>query len=307
MSWLLFVDETGIDRRESLYEVLAGVAVHDSDLWNLIQAVHAEEERHFGRRISAGGLELKARKLLKRKVFRLASQRDPIDPDERRLLAASCLAKGDTERAGGQAAAVTLAELTALAQAKVAFVETLLVLCARYHVRAFASIVHRDAPRTAGDFLRKDYAYLFERLYYFLDEQVTAEMGLVVFDELERSQCHVLIDQLGRYFRETTTGRSRASRVIPEPFFVHSDLTTAIQLADVVAYVIAQGVRVGTMTEPARAELSQFAALVCNLRHRSTQTIRGNPLFEVWSFAVIDDLRPRSEQLAAQQGGGADG
>jgi hypothetical protein len=42
----------------------------------------------------------------------------------------------------------------------------------------------------------------------------------VIFDERERSQSHLLIDQLTRYFRDTAKGRMRASRVIPEPFVV---------------------------------------------------------------------------------------
>jgi len=50
---------------------------------------------------------------------------------------------------------VTKRELTALAQAKIAFVQRLLELCARYRASAFASIIDKDAPRSYGDFLRK--------------------------------------------------------------------------------------------------------------------------------------------------------
>jgi hypothetical protein len=32
----------------------------------------------------------------------------------------------------------------------------------------------------------------------------------------------VLIDQLSEYFKRTATGRLRASRIVPEPFFVWS-------------------------------------------------------------------------------------
>jgi len=40
---LLFVDGSGTDRREAPYGVLAGVAIHERDLWNLIQAIRAVE------------------------------------------------------------------------------------------------------------------------------------------------------------------------------------------------------------------------------------------------------------------------
>jgi hypothetical protein len=36
MAWVLFIDESGHDRKASPYEVLAGIAVRDRDLWPLI-------------------------------------------------------------------------------------------------------------------------------------------------------------------------------------------------------------------------------------------------------------------------------
>ena len=88
----------------------------------------------------------------------------------------------------------------------------------------------------------------------------------------------------------------RAARVIPEPFFVHSHLTTAIQLADIVAYVVAWGVRVAGMYRPAREELAPFAEKVCELRYR-THREDGDSRYPLWSFAVLDDLRPREERV----------
>lgn len=144
--------------------------------------------------------------------------------------------------------------------------------------------------------LRKDYAYLFERLYYFVDAQQEHERGFVVFDELERSQAHILSDQMSAYFEQTRTGQRRASRIIPEPFFVHSELTTGIQIADLIAYVISWNVRVGTMVGPRREELDQFGQAALAGRHRAVLPRPGyRDGFVVWSFAVIDDLRPRGE------------
>ncbi len=56
------------------------------------------------------------------------------------------------------------------------------------------------------------------------------EMGLIVFDELERTFCRRLLNQMEYYFLNTYKGRQRSSRIVPEPFFVHSDLTTAVQI-----------------------------------------------------------------------------
>ena len=104
--------------------------------------------------------------------------------------------------------------------------------------RAFASIVETDALPTETEGLRKDYAYLFERFFYFLEDKATEEHGAVVFDEFEKSRSHLLIDQMYRYFGRTAVGKHRATRIISEAFFVHSHLTTGVQIADLVAYVV---------------------------------------------------------------------
>ena len=296
MSFLLFMDESGHDLKESPYEVLAGMCIEDRDLWNLICRIQDAETVFFGQRVTPGELELKGKELLKRKTFRLAEQMAPFAPEERTEHAYACLMKGAAVKGTAERSRATRTELTALGQAKIAFVEHILELCGQYRVRVFASVVDRDAPRPQGDFLRKDYTYLFERYFYFLDEQPTHQLGLVVFDELERALCHILVDQMGRYFRETAKGRMRAARVIPEPFFVHSHLTTAIQVADIIAYVIAWGVRVGGMTRAARPELSRLADRICSLRYRAVRD--GEHV--TWGIVVIDDLRPRDERSDGQ-------
>ncbi len=288
MAYLLFVDESGQDHKASPYEVLAGAAVHDMRLWDFICQVQDAERLFFGTRVSLGRHELKAKRLLKSKTFRHASQMTPIPESERAELAAAALADG---------AHGSCRQITALAQAKIAFCKRVLELCAAHSVRFFASIVHPKAPTPVGTGLRKDYAYLFERFFYFVDDQALHERGLVVFDELERSRAHLLVDQMAAYFRQTQTGRMRSGRILPEPFFVHSDLTTGTQVADLVAYVISWNVRVSRMRARRREELDEFGRMVLNLRYRATVAHPGYPQgFNVWSFAVIDDLRPRDER-----------
>jgi hypothetical protein len=117
----------------------------------------------------------------------------------------------------------------------------------------------------------------------------------VVFDELEKSKSHLLIDQAHRYFKDTATGRHRSSLIIPEPFFVHSDLTTGVQIADLVAYCISWAFRLPTMTQPARDELAPYIEQIKKLRHRALRHMMGKPNFEIWSVCHIDDLRTLSE------------
>lgn len=253
MSYLMFIDESGHDLQKSPYEVLAGVVIEDRKLWKLVQQLHRAEVAYFGDKYSALERELKAKKLLKTKVFRHAAGAEPFDAKTRSELAKRCLTSGSD--------ALPM-HWAALAQAKIAFAEYALRLCKSFDVHVFASIVTKEAPRPSDDYLRNDYVYLFERFHLFLESRPSNELGLVVFDELERSQSHLLIDQMERYFVDTRVGRTRAQRIIPEPFFVHSHLTTGVQLADLAAYIISWGIRLKGMTAPVREELARLAACV---------------------------------------------
>jgi hypothetical protein len=124
-------------------------------------------------------------------------------------------------------------------------------------------------------------------------------MELVVFDELEKAQSRILIHQMERYFLRTEIGCQRSSRIVPEPFFVHSDLTTAVQLADIVAYCFNWGTRLNRMTEPTRREIEPLAELAFNMRYvgrRSNEA--GGQEWPVYGVFYLDDLRPRQEREA---------
>lgn len=286
MSWMLFLDESGHDARESPYEVLAGIAVEDRMLWPLIQVLRTSQEDHFGLRLfDAYGAEAKGQKLLNRKTFRLAGQKAPIEAVARRKLANKALTAGNQVEGD---------QLTALGQAKLAYVSHALRLCKSYGAVAFASIIPNEVerPENAFDFIRKDYAFLFERFFHFLNGHGTTPkpMGFIAFDELEKRQSQILLSQMEGYFMNTNNGRVRSRLIVPEPFFVHSDLTTMVQIADLIAYIINWGFRLSggahPMTHPRREELDPFATLVARLRYHAT-TPGGH---DTWGFCVIENL-----------------
>lgn len=281
MSWSLFIDESGQDRRNSPYEVLAGVAIEDRKIWPLIRQISDAQKHIFGMRLfEAYGQEAKAKELLTAKTFRLAAQLPPFEATTRARLAREILVDGT---------AVTRERLTALAQAKIAYCEFVLDLAHNYGAQAFATMVPQSAPRPPTDeAMRKDYAFLFERFYYFLNGLPDDPMGYLVFDELDKTQSHVLLGQVSNYFIRTRNGRTRSRLIIPEPFFVHSDLTTLIQLTDIVAYVISWGLRLNGMTLPSRPELERVADRVKRIRF-SRETEGGE---KIWGFKHIRDLRP---------------
>ena len=157
MSWALFIDESGQDRRNSPYEVLAGLAIEDRQIWRLIRNLSDAQLEFFGMRLfEAYGNECKAQKLLKRKVFAHALQMPPIEENQRRTWTREILEDGTN---------VSRERLTALAQSKLAYCEFALDLCHRAGGRTFASIVPQDIERPHTDLLRKDYVYLLSLIH----------------------------------------------------------------------------------------------------------------------------------------------
>lgn len=279
MAYFLFIDESGHDHRNSPYEVLAGVAINDTMLWELVKEVHKIELGCFGRRYRHDGREIKATNFLNRKTFRLASQMEPIGLPERTEWAKQALDNGENANRN---------QLTALAQAKLSYVNQIFRLCRRYYCKVFAAITTAPARMPANaSMLRKDYVYLFERFYYFLEDMPGEPRGIIVFDELDKSASHILLSQMERYFQNTAKGRARSSRIIPEPFFVHSDLTTGIQIVDFVAYLFSWSFRVAKMIKPGREELKEFVDLIKPMRYKTTREIGDNNKHLIWSVTPV--------------------
>ncbi len=192
------------------------------------------------------------------------------------------------------------ADQAALAQAKIDYVSYVLKLCQDRDCQAFSSIILRSAERPviskndekSTHILRKDYSYLFERFHHFLDIRQSQQMGMVVFDELEKSQSHLLIRQMENYFLRTRNGQVRAKLVIPEPMFVHSDLTTMIQVADLVAYIISWGLKLNRMTEPRREELAPLVDEVQKMQYHYRK-LNG---YDIWGYKLITSLFPKPRE-----------
>lgn len=291
---LYFVDESGIDLKRAPYLVLAGVSIAEARVWPMTQAFNElrDEVLRFSRN---SPYEVKGSKLLKARVFSHAQLRERMSADDR----AAQIDRLVTKNASGEA--VGGDELAALAQAKLEFVDRVLDLAAEFEMKIFASMVPRNAPQQKnGTFLRKDFSYLFQRIHCHVCDQEDRAHGVMIFDEQDPALSQRLLDQIHRYFQGTDNGRHRAQRMIPMPFFVHSDLTPAIQIADLVAYILNWGLRMPRMAEPGREELKPFADKVFALRYKGREvqrtrrfTKRGN---KIWGIAYIPDLRTRLER-----------
>jgi len=80
VSWLLFLDESGHDHRNTPYEVRGGVALHASEIWPFVQDMQRLELAAFGTALHQFRTELKGSRLLEKKRFRWAAQKSRSRP-----------------------------------------------------------------------------------------------------------------------------------------------------------------------------------------------------------------------------------
>lgn len=287
MAYFLFVSGSGQDTGASPYEVISGVVVEDQNVRSLVHGAVETEVMHFGRRFHADGRPPEARNLLKKKVFRLAAQLPPMPQNERRTAACACLEAGDK---------ASKVEITALAQAKLAYASDILDLCARCRCRFVGSITSKGARCPPHWQLRKDYAYFFERFFNVLEDQEPTPVGIVVCGERASVQRRRLAAQMEHYFRGTARWRQRASLVGGEPLLVTGKMCSAIGVASLVAYVTSWAFRTKDLHQPVRHELTNLREQVRAMRHWVTRELGGNPNFVIWGFAVVTDVVMREDR-----------
>ena len=74
--------------------------------------------------------------------------------------------------------------------------------------------------------------------------------------------------------------------------FVHSDLSSLVQLADLVAYVISWGLRLNRMPSSTRPELDSLVEIVKRMRYKHI-TDGGHTVWGIKEIKDLKDLRPR--------------
>ena len=239
MSWLLFIDESGHDHRNMPFEVRGGVAIRSSKLWSFIQSWRRLEEDCFGTTLATYGKEAKGEKLLDRDRFRWAGQSERMPDMQRRKLARSFLERGANKQPQSRET------FTAYGQASLEMARGVFDLLAGHDSKFFATMIPRGTKPPSGhshpEFLRKDQVFLLERFFYFL-EGVNLH-GLLVMDETDKTLDRRFVRRLEAYFEKTSTGRNRASWIVPSPLFVASDMSYAVQAADICLYCANWGFR----------------------------------------------------------------
>ncbi len=253
MSYLLFMDESGHDHKNTPYEVRGGIAIPDNELWSFVQGMQNLENLSFGDRLYNYGKEIKGHKLLDKDRFKWSNQDEWFEDSLRRKLALAFLNRGLKKEKPHRN------EFTAYGQACLTMIRGIFKLLDQHRAVIFASVIPSNSTKPAGfkfdDYLRKDHVFLFERYFDFLDQNET--QGLLVLDETDKSEDRRFVEKMNRYFLKTRTGILRSTRIIPVPFFVASDMSYLIQAADCVIYCINWGFRltVSGMNAEARVDI----------------------------------------------------
>lgn len=288
MSYLLFLDESGYDHKSTPYDVRGGIVLHSTRLWQFVQQVKSLEVACFGDALSNFKTEIKGHKLRDKDRFKWAAQSYPMTEQDRRRQAHRFLSKGLEHRAP------TKQEFTGYGQASLTMARGLFSLLQSHDAKVFAVAVPRNVTKPAGftseDFLRKDFVFLLERYFYFLDEH--KETGLIVMDETEESQDRRFVKRLESYFLNTQTGQYRSIRIVPSPFFVSSDMAYPVQVADVCIYCVNWGFRLPNrgMDETVRQEIAdEFGGWLGNLQYRSQVYDKDGGIKQTFSLVFVPD------------------
>lgn len=292
MSWLLFLDESGHDHRSMPYEVRGGIALHASELWAFVQDVQRLELSAFGTVLHQFRKELKGCKLLDKDRFKWADQSPAMSDEARRKHCRGFLTKGLEKKQP------TRDEFTAYGQACLEMARGLFQLLRDHKAQLFASAIPRNTvkPNTyeATEYLRKDQVFLLERYFYFLEGK--KEHGLLVMDEVDKTDDRRFVRRLEGYFGKSQTGRYRSHWIVPSPFFVSSDMAYPIQAADMAIYCVNWGFRLPSrgMDAVTREEIaSEFGPWLNQLQFRGEAYRDGNVYPEYGIVFVPDPYTAR--------------
>lgn len=241
----------------------------------------------FGGQLNLYQKELKGSTLLDRKRFRFAEQASPMRDEARRKHCRAFLTKGLEKKTPNRE------EFTAYGQACLEMARGIMQLLTDHKAVLFAAAIPRSvakpATREAEDYLRKDQVFVLERFFYFLESK--REHGLLVMDEVDKTEDRRFVGRLQRYFTKTNTGRYRTTWIVPTPFFVSSDMTYPVQASDICIYCVNCGFRLPSvgMDAPKRDEIAREFGPWLNRLQFHGQGYRDGAVFESFGIVYVPD------------------
>ncbi len=202
MSWLLFMDESGHDHKNTPFEVRGGVAIHSSRIWSFIQGWNGAVVEEFGPKFAELGGEIKGSRLLARKRIEWSQQMHPLDDGSRHRGVSRFLTKSLQREPPSRR------DFTAYGQASRRMARRIFDLLEGNQAVLFASLIPRGTkpPKgfTSEHYLRKDHVFLQERFFYFLE--LKQEHEIFVMDQTEKQNDKRFVQRLHAYYTKTQKG-----------------------------------------------------------------------------------------------------
>ncbi len=237
MAWLLFMDESGHDHKNTPMEVRGGVAIHVSKIWQFLQEFQKEEKKCFGVRLADYKVEIKGSKFLQKKRYKSASVPFVMNEAERKKAIRRFLMQDQP---------LKRQDFYAYSAACISMAKRIFALLEKYDAQLFASAIPCDVkkPEDFGfkDYLRNDLVYLQERFCNFLEKK--KEKGILVLDQTDKEDDKRFLKVLENYYTKTVEGQKRVKFIVPHVLFIDSEMSPLIQVADVCIYCINWGYRV---------------------------------------------------------------
>ena len=291
MGWSIFISEPGDHQFSLPYGVLAGILIEDRFVWQLARKLKDAETQFFGRRLNQLGSSFNVENILGLESSQLAESAPPLSSALRLALTNEFLSVIEMQG--------SLQHSLAMAQSCHSFIRFVLSLLLAFKASAVAIMfpVH-DITLSYNVQLRKDYAFLIERVERFLSEKSSESVGLMIFDKYRYNGKYVNTKSITEYFEKTTKGRLRAQRVIPEPVFAGASLSTINNAAVLFSTVLSWSFRLPFMSQPRRLDLDDCLKQCNTLRFSYTSETGSKD----WSFKYVDNLRARNESEAPIRG-----
>lgn len=126
---------------------------------------------------------------------------------------------------------------------KCEFCEEVISLCKLSGIKAFAvGLRNTSGAAFSGltePIIYRAYSLLLERIEGMMVEEFNNEMAIIALDSADEATDTKRALAFGNYLYDSEAGRA-AKHVVETPFFVSSKATVGIQIADLVAYALAQ-------------------------------------------------------------------
>ena len=185
-----------------------------------------------------------------------------------------------------------LSKRAATSPKKREFCEEVMSLCKLSEIKVFAVGLRNTSgiafTGLTEPIVYKAYTLLLERIEAMMEEEFNSEMAIIALDSADEATDTKRALAFGNYIYGSEV--ERATHVIETPFFVSSKATVGIQIADLVAYALAQS-NLG----------KYYVQIMCDrIRELEWRSQRTDVEYPLRGFRFLDMQKPQTQMPEAE-------